>query len=140
MTELDKLIQDRLNKPFEWGENDCITFCMDAIKCVTGIDHLKLENVRDWNTPQSAKKTLLKMKIKSMYDLFDVRFREIKNPHKLKDGDIGIAPVGSTENFSKDTALIYYKDIFLAPGLHGLERISIDFVDHFFDIRKIRIK
>ena len=57
MTELDKLIQDRLNKPFEWGENDCITFCMDAIKCVTGIDHLKLENVRDWNTPQSAKKT-----------------------------------------------------------------------------------
>ena len=60
MTELDKLIQDRLNKPFEWGENDRITFCMDAIKCVTGIDHLKLENVRDWNTPQSAKKTLLK--------------------------------------------------------------------------------
>jgi hypothetical protein len=140
MTELDKLIQDRLNKPFVWGENDCITFCMDAIKVCTGIDHLHLEKVRTWNTPQSAKKTLLLMKIPTMYDLFDARFKKITNKHKLRDGDIGIAPVGISDNFSKDTALIYYKDIFLAPGLHGLERISVDLVDHFFDIRNIRLK
>tara|TARA_R110000823_G_scaffold24883_6_gene73698 strand:+ start:1897 stop:2319 length:423 start_codon:yes stop_codon:yes gene_type:complete len=140
MSELDKLITERVNQPFEWGRNDCVTFCMQAIKCATGVDHLNLENVRTWNTPQSAKKTLLKMKITSMYDLFDERFREIKNPLKLRDGDIGIAPVGANENFSRDTALIYYKDIFLAPGLHGLERISVDLIDHFFDIRNIRIR
>jgi len=140
MTDLDTLIEERLNKPFKWGENDCITFCMDAIKVVTGIDHLRLEQVRTWNNPQTAKRTLLKMRIKSMHDLFDERFRKITNKHKLKDGDVGIAPVGMNDNFSKDTALIYYKDIFLAPGLHGLERISVDLVDHFFDIRNIRLK
>ena len=44
------------------------------------------------------------------------------------------------DNFSKDTALVYYKDIFLAPGLHGIERISVNLVEHFFDIRNIRLK
>tara|TARA_R110000796_G_scaffold34567_3_gene89203 strand:- start:2560 stop:2982 length:423 start_codon:yes stop_codon:yes gene_type:complete len=140
MTDLDKFIEERLNQPFVWGENDCITFCMDAIKVCTRIDHLKLENVRTWNTPQSAKKTLLKMKIPTMFDLFDKRFKRITNKHKLRDGDIGIAPVGAIDNFSKDTALVFYKDIFLAPGLHGIERIKIDIVEHFFDIRNIRMK
>jgi len=33
---LAELIEGRLEKPFEWARNDCVTFACDAIEAVTG--------------------------------------------------------------------------------------------------------
>jgi len=137
---LDEYIDSRLTMPFQWGKNDCITFCAEAIKVCTGIDHLKLEKIRKWNSPLQAKKTLKKLNINTMYDLWDARFREIKNPNKLRDGDIGVADVGCSDGFSPDTSMIFYKDVFLAPSENGIIRVPINQTKHFFDIRNIRIR
>ena len=88
---LDEYIDSRLTMPFQWGKNDCITFCAEAIKVCTGIDHLKLEKISKWNSPLQAKKTLKKLNI-NMYDLWDADFGN-KKLNKLRDGDIGVADV-----------------------------------------------
>tara|TARA_R100001163_G_C4979926_1_gene136440 strand:- start:188 stop:607 length:420 start_codon:yes stop_codon:yes gene_type:complete len=137
---LDDYIDSRLQMPFKWGKNDCITFCSEAIKVCTGIDYLKLEKIQKWNSPLQAKKTLRKLNINTMYDLWDARFREIKNPNKLRDGDIGIADVGCSDGFSPDTSMIFYKDVFLAPSENGIVRVPIEQTKYFFDIRNIRIR
>jgi len=137
---LEQYIDSRLNMPFEWGKNDCIIFCAEAIKVVTGIDYLKLEKIKKWNSPLQAKKTLKRLNINTMFDLWDARFRQITNKNKLKDGDIGVANIGCSDGFSPDTSMIFYKDIFLAPSEKGIVRVPIEHTEYFFDIRNIRIR
>ena len=137
---LEQYIDSRLNMPFEWGKNDCIIFCAEAIKVVTGIDYLKLEKIKKWNSPLQAKKTLKRLNINTMFDLWDARFRQITNKNKLKDGDIGVANIGCSDGFSPDTSMIFYKDIFLAPSEKGIVRVPIENTEYFFDIRNIRIR
>ena len=137
---LDEFVDERLTMPFEWGKNDCIIFCTEAIKIVTGIDHLKLERIKKWNSLLQAKKTLKKLKIKTMFDLWDARFREIKNLNKLRDGDIGVANIGCSQGFSPDTSMIFYKDIFLAPSEKGIIRVPIEQTEYFFDIHNVRLR
>tara|TARA_B100000131_G_scaffold219390_1_gene210903 strand:- start:350 stop:769 length:420 start_codon:yes stop_codon:yes gene_type:complete len=137
---LEDYIDSRLSMPFEWGKNDCIIFCSEAIKVVTGIDHLRLEKIKRWNSPLQAKKTLKKLKINTMFDLWDARFRQIKNPNKLRDGDVGVANIGCSDGFSPDTSMIFYKDIFLAPSEKGIIRVPIEQTEYFFDIRNVRLR
>ena len=137
---LEDYIDSRLSMPFEWGKNDCIIFCSEAIKVVTGIDHLRLEKIKRWNSPLQAKKTLKKLKINTMFDLWDARFRQIKNTNKLRDGDVGVANIGCSDGFSPDTSMIFYKDIFLAPSENGIIRVPIEQTEYFFDIRNVRLR
>lgn len=37
---LVSLLDDRQERPFKWGPNDCASFCADAVLCETGSDLL----------------------------------------------------------------------------------------------------
>ena len=136
--DLDKYIEDHLNKPFNWGKNDCMTFTNGAVETVTGINHLK--KIRKWRDPKEAKKVLKKEKHKEFVDIFDSRFRQHKNSNKLKDGDIALADVADDKSFSKLSALIYYKGKLVGIGKNGLETYPVDSGKFFFNVRSLRIR
>lgn len=45
-------------EPFEWGTHDCVTFCADCIKAITGDD--PIQGIRGtWSTQRTAFKAMM---------------------------------------------------------------------------------
>ena len=96
---LDDYINEHTTKPFEWGKNDCVTFCAGAIKVATGIDHLR--HIKKWNNAFTGKKALKKAHHKNFFEAFDVRFRQHENLNKLKDGEVVLKKNTHDKSFSE---------------------------------------
>ena len=137
MNILDDFVERKLLEPFKWGINDCILFANEAVKIATGIDHAL--NIGVWDNPESVKKLMLKLKYNSMYDIFDVRFRQHTNLNKLQDGDLATSKSARVDETFKDISLVYYKNKLLAPSKEGLKTFNLDVGDHFFNVRSLRI-
>lgn len=55
-TRLTALVVQRMDMPFMWGSNDCVTFAMDAVAWMTGAR--VLEGVKPWSTAKEAYRAL----------------------------------------------------------------------------------
>lgn len=136
MEELDRFINRKLKEPFQYGKNDCITFAAEAIKIVTGVDHLK--GLGKWNSELQALKLLKKMGYKSLTDVIDSRFRQHTNLNKLQNGDV-VTSLQTRDKEFKELALIYYKGYLVGPSKIGLHRCSTDMGEYYFNIRSLRL-
>lgn len=137
MNTLDQFVERKLLEPFRWGHNDCILFANEAVEIVTGINHAK--DIGEWHDIHGVKKLMIKLKYKSMFDIFDVRFRQHKNINKLKDGDVVTSTIARVDDSFKDISLVYYKNKLIAPAKDGLKSFDLDVGEHFFNIRSLRI-
>ena len=83
--KLQTYIQMHINKPFRWGENDCVTFAIGWLEHQTGRDYLTEH--RPWGTAQEAAK-----KLRDLGGLFFLLDENLKrtNPAFAIDGDITI--------------------------------------------------
>lgn len=137
MNILDDFVERKLQEPFKWGTNDCILFANEAVEIATGINHVK--GIGKWHDVDSVKKLMVKLKYKSMFDIFDVRFRQHTNLNKLQDGDVITSTIARVDDSFKDISLVYYKNKLLAPSKEGLKTFSLDVGEHFFNVRSLRI-
>ena len=82
---LPEYIQTHTNKPFKWGENDCILFAISWLQLATGKDYLTEH--RPWRTARQAIKKL--RDLGGLHFLFDSNLTRI-NPNIAQDGDLTI--------------------------------------------------
>lgn len=82
---LSEYIQAHLNKPFEWGVNDCITFSIGWLEHKTGRDYLTEH--RPWRSAIEAHK-----KLRDLGGLFFLLSKDLDrvHPNMAQDGDISI--------------------------------------------------
>tara|TARA_R110000787_G_scaffold33724_1_gene88130 strand:- start:12142 stop:12558 length:417 start_codon:yes stop_codon:yes gene_type:complete len=135
-TKLDEFIENKLNEPFKYGVNDCITFSAQAIELVTGIDHIKI--VGKWSSEEEASKLLKKMGFNSLSGVIGSRFRKHSHQFKLKDGDVVVSDQTLDRKFKEQTC-IYYKGKLVGPAKDGLQFMNVDQGKYFFDIKRVRI-
>jgi len=83
--KLPEYIQTHINKRFEWGEHDCITFVIGWLELQTGKDYLSEH--RPWRTAREASN-----KLRDLGGLFFLLQRNLKqiNPNMAQDGDLTI--------------------------------------------------
>lgn len=137
MDILDDFVERKLQEPFKWGSNDCIVFANEAVKIATGIDHTK--DIGTWDSPETVKKLMKKLNYTSMFDIFDVRFRQHTNINKIQDGDVVTSTLARIDDAFDDISLVYYKNRLLAPSRSGLQTFNLDVGEHFFNVRNLRI-
>lgn len=82
---LSEYIQTHTNKPFEWGNNDCITFSIGYLNLATGRDYLAEH--KPWRTAKEANKKL--RALSGLFFLFDQNLKRI-HPNMAQDGDLTI--------------------------------------------------
>lgn len=84
---LSDFIEDRRNKPFQWGQNDCCLFVADWILLCTGVDFAK-DARGTYSTEFGAKRTLTEMfGENNPAELSDDRLEKIPS-QMAKRGDI----------------------------------------------------
>ena len=82
---LPDYITAHLDKPFAWGENDCVLFAIGWLEIATGRDYLS--QYKPW---ASAKEAIRKVEeAGGLEGLFDAELQRI-NPHMAIDGDIAL--------------------------------------------------
>lgn len=82
---LPEYIASHLDKPFEWGKNDCVLFAIGWLEHSTGRDFLGA--YKPWH---SAKEAIRKVDdAGGLESLFDASLTRI-NPHMADDGDIAL--------------------------------------------------
>ncbi len=85
MITLGRYIADHLEKPFAWGENDCVLFVIGWLEISTGRDYLGA--YKPWS---NAKEAMRKVKdAGGLLELFNANLQPI-NPHMAVDGDIAL--------------------------------------------------
>lgn len=82
---LQTYIQAHINKPFQWGSNDCCTFVGGWIRIRTGRDYL-IEH-RPWKSARDAAKRL--RALNGLFSFLDGHFSSI-NPNMAQDGDLTV--------------------------------------------------
>jgi hypothetical protein len=125
--KLADFIEERSDKPFEWGKNDCCLFVADAVKAITGIDYAASFRTK-YENKNGAYKALKKFASGDIIETIKKianqnNFKEI-SPKLAKRGDIGIVYpkqalvicLGSKWAWQGEKGLefISYKDIFIA--------------------------
>jgi hypothetical protein len=78
-------IQTHIDKPFEWGSNDCITFSIGFLEIQTGRDYLTEH--RPWRSAREARKKLIALS--GLFFLLEQNLTRI-NPTMAQDGDLTI--------------------------------------------------
>jgi hypothetical protein len=82
---LHEYISHHVDKPFEWGKNDCCTFAIGWLGLCTGRDYLTEH--RPW---RSAREGMHKLKeLGGLSALFQKHLKQI-NPNMAQDGDLTI--------------------------------------------------
>ncbi len=85
MKTLHQYITEHLERPFAWGENDCVLFAVGWLENATGRDYLGA--YRPWS---SAKEALRKVESAGgLLELFNANLLPI-NPHFAVDGDLAL--------------------------------------------------
>lgn len=85
MMTLADYIAAHLDKPFEWGSNDCVLFAIGWLELATGRDYLG--PYKPWS---SAKEAIRKVDdAGGLAPLFDANLERI-NPNLAADGDIAL--------------------------------------------------
>ena len=82
---LPEYIQKHTNKPFRWGENDCILFAISWLQLATGKDYLAEH--KPWRTAREASRKL--RDLGGLLVLLNENLARI-NPNMAKDGDLTI--------------------------------------------------
>lgn len=78
-------IAARLDRPFKWGEHDCVLFAVGWLEHCTGRDYLGAH--RPWH---SARQAMRKVEhLGGLAHMFDTYLTRI-NPHLAADGDLTI--------------------------------------------------
>jgi len=78
-------IQQNLDRPFEWGQHDCVTFAANWLKLSTGVDYLS--DLKSWTTAKEAAKQI--KSVGGLENALDTRLKRI-NPNMAKDGDVAL--------------------------------------------------
>jgi hypothetical protein len=104
---LEAYISEALEKPFVWGQHDCILFTIGWLNIRTGKNWLAAFPA--WSSKREAVRIVAQLG--GLEAEFDRRLKRIP-PSAAKDGDIGI--------FGK-TAVLFYGPNIVAPGLDGFE-------------------
>ncbi len=82
---LPEYIELHLEKRFEWGSNDCITFTVGWIEVQTGRDYLTKH--KPWRSKFEAHRKL--RGLNGLFFLFNQNLKQI-NPNFARDGDISL--------------------------------------------------
>jgi len=89
MLTLNDYIIANLNKPFKWGQADCVTFAIGWIDEVNGTDFLKRYGT--WATRKQAMRAIRSAGgLENQFNKYLVSV----NPNLANDGDIGL--IGTT--------------------------------------------
>jgi len=76
-------ITAHLDKPFAWGENDCIGFAVGWVEIATGRDYLSAH--RPWANEAEAMRLI--KRLGGLKKLFNTHLKRIE-PNYARDGDI----------------------------------------------------
>lgn len=101
-------ILDRLDQPFRWGTNDCVTFAVGWLSMRAGVSWLDAAPNPDWETPRQA--AIAIKKVGGLEKAFNQNLKAI-NPNYAQDGDITI--VGKC-------AMLFTGRHLVGPGQDGL--------------------
>lgn len=104
---LQDYISEALEKPFVWGEHDCILFAIGWMNISTGKNWLAAFPA--WKSKREAVRIVIQLG--GLEAEFDRRLKRIP-PSTAKDGDIGL--LGKT-------AVLFTGPHIVAPGFAGLE-------------------
>jgi hypothetical protein len=84
-TTLPHYITERLKRPFEWGNFDCMLFVVGWVEIASGRNYLS-----QYPAWKNAKEAILQVdELGGLEAVFDAHFKRI-NPHLARDGDIAL--------------------------------------------------
>jgi hypothetical protein len=83
--KLPEYIQMHTNKPFKWGQNDCVLFAIGWLQLKTGKDYLTEH--KPWRTAREASKKL--RDLGGLVGLFNNNLISII-PNMAQDGDLTV--------------------------------------------------
>lgn len=91
MVDIYDCIKANGNGPFEWGKRDCLTFCANVVRDMTGTDHIA--EFRIYSNAMGAARLL-----KSLGGIEAAVSRQLGDPcsiNQLRKGDVAMADVGN---------------------------------------------
>jgi hypothetical protein len=125
MNRLNKLIDNNLSTPFEWGTWDCCVFSADAVEAMTGED--KLDFVRgQYDSKLGAAKMLREKGEGTLYKTTVSVLGEPIHKSRVKRGDVVLRKNNIGICTGRRAAFV---------GEDGLIWFSMSEIDHCFSIR-----
>jgi hypothetical protein len=107
---LPDYIATHLDKPFVWGELDCVLFAARWAELASGVDHLA--DVPAWTSAKQALR--IRRDLGGIEALMDARFPRV-HPNLARDGDIALC---------KKSLCLFSGPHLVGPGHHGLVFIN----------------
>jgi hypothetical protein len=127
---LDKLLDERAERPFKWGSNDCCVFTCDAIKEMTGKDPGGGWGRGTYTTQLGAFKQMKKYSGVGFLNTFSAIFKEMgfEEINNVQYGDIAFVRIQMVDQqqenllFGGVTLVTGYNDVgaVVAQGEDGL--------------------
>lgn len=112
-----QLVQERSDKPFEWGVNDCVMFAADAVTTMGVEDPAKASRGK-YKTEAGAKKHLVAV-YGDLYAAWDSKLERLESIHFSQNGDVVLfdGALGLTSG-------IYWNGGVFAPTPEGVRFID----------------
>lgn len=96
LSNMNKLINELSDKPFEYGVNDCFTFTAKLVKEWHGKDYLQL-HINQYSDEESANEYINRYGANGLDMLTTGTLGYGCDPERCKDGDVVIAEVGDNQ-------------------------------------------
>lgn len=119
---LIRFMEDRQRVPFKWGEQDCVTYAMGAVKAMTGTDHL--DDLPTWSDKASAQASI--EAVGGLEKALDARFSRKDLPQR---GDVGMVVAGDTAILG----VVYPPNVWIADVEH-VRRMSMKACRAFWSV------
>lgn len=124
-----EMIDGSLNKSFEWGAHDCVTFAMSCIDAIR-TESLSADVAREFGVWESAQDAA-----KAIGSDLDACVRRILGEPvqwaRLEQGDVALA----IDDEGREFVCVHDGCQFIAPDKVGLQRVPFALVKHGWRIR-----
>jgi hypothetical protein len=110
---LAEYVEARIDSPFAWGTNDCVTFAMDAVQLMTGVD--PIASIRGtWDSPLAAVQAMEPFggTARGVVTAF---MGESIDPRTARRGDVVLV-----ENGGREVTAVCIGSHAAGPGVEGL--------------------
>lgn len=120
-SRLNRLLQDRLNTPFEWGTNDCVSFACTAIREITEQDLIQ-EHRGEYRSEEGAFERLA-----AYGESFPAQISKLFEPfNKVTNALLWSGDVALVRHPRGLSVAVYHSGRLFAPGEQGLDFLPLD--------------